>query len=761
MIHDLGIIMLTAGVTSLVCKFLKQPVVLGYIVAGLLVGPYVCGASWVHEEESVETWGQVGVIFLLFSLGLEFSFKKLVQMGSTAVIGCMTIVVGMMTTGFLLGRAMGWNEMNSLFLGGMLCMSSTTIVFKALDDLGLRQQKFAGICFGILVVEDLFAVVLMVLLASIAVKNTFDGQEMLWQVIKLVAYLLFWFVAGIMLIPTLLRKCKKHLNDETMTIVALGLCLGMVLLAEGAGFSAALGAFVMGSIMAETVEAEHIEHLISPVKNMFGAVFFVSVGMMIDPALLLEYWLPITLITFTVIIGQIIFASLGVVLSGEPLKTAMQSAFALTQVGEFAFIIANFGSEKGITEPYLYPVIVAVSVITTFLTPYVIKLSAPAYEYVDRIMPRRFKLMLLEYSRSRNTVGQESLWQRFLKKVGLSITLYTVTCIFLLSLYFSLLSPLLVDFVNQFLPAQYEWVGRGTSLILVFAMLLPLVYKIATKHLRSEEERQIWQSGSYHRGGIVLSYLLRIIISLALIAFSISQLFPATYGVLVALALAVVVVSLFSKRIQQHSSRIEQSFLNNLSAREAAQERAREGRRLVGKQFERELLTYDLHISDFDIPAHSSLCGMTLIEANFRQRSGVNVVRIVRGGLHINIPGGKERLYPGDRIAVAGTDEQIRRFGQMLSASFAKSGAVGANAVQHRNEPITLQQFVITASMPFCDKPLQQSRIGELTQCAVLAISHNGEVNMAPTGETILHTFDTVILAGEAPRIREFLAKYE
>ncbi len=761
MIHDLGIIMLTAGVTSLACKFLKQPVVLGYIVAGLLVGPYVCGSSWVHEAESVETWGQVGVIFLLFSLGLEFSFKKLVQMGSTAVIGCLTIVIGMMTTGFLLGRAMGWNEMNSLFLGGMLCMSSTTIVFKALDDLGLRQQKFAGICFGILVVEDLFAVVLMVLLASIAVKNTFDGQEMLWQVVKLVAYLLFWFVAGIMLIPTLLKKCKQHLNDETMTIVALGLCLGMVLLAEGAGFSAALGAFVMGSILAETIEAEHIEHLISPVKNMFGAVFFVSVGMMIDPALLLEYWLPITLITLTVILGQIVFASLGVVLSGQPLKTAMQSAFALTQVGEFAFIIANFGSEKGITEPYLYPVIVAVSVITTFLTPYVIKLSAPAYEQLDRILPRRFKLLLLDYSRSRNTVGQESVWQRFLKKVGLSLTLYSVTCIFLLSLYFSLLSPLLVDFVNQFLPASYEWVGRAASLAVALTMLTPLVYKIATKHLRCEEEKQIWQSGSFRRGGVVISYLLRLIICMVLIAFTISQLFAATYGVLVALALAVVVFSLFSKRIQAHSSRIEQNFLSNLSAREVAQERAREGRRVVQREFERELLNYDLHISDFDLPASSSLCGQTLIEANLRQHTGVNVVSIVRSGLHINIPGGKERLYPGDRIAVAGTDAQIRRFANLIEGSLSKKPVTGSKTAQRLGEPITLQQFVITSSMPFCEKPLQHSRIGELAQCAVLAIQHDGEVNMAPTGQTMLHTFDTVILAGEAPRIREFLARYE
>ncbi|MBO7378367.1 MAG: cation:proton antiporter, partial [Bacteroidales bacterium] len=310
MIHDLGIIMIVAGVISILFKWLKQPVVLGYIVAGLLAGPYVAGSSWVNVE-SAETWGHVGVIFLLFSLGLEFSFKKLLQMGSTAFIGCITIVIGMMSVGFLLGRLMGWNEMNSLFLGGMLCMSSTTIVFKALDDLGLRQQKFAGICFGILVVEDLFAVVLMVLLASIAVKQQFDGQEMLGQVAKLASYLLFWFVAGIMIIPSVLKKFRQFLNDETMTIVSLGLCLGMVLLAMAAGFSDALGAFVMGSILAETIEAERIEHLVSPIKNLFGAIFFVSVGMMIDSAILAAYWLPITIITLTVICGQIVFASLG------------------------------------------------------------------------------------------------------------------------------------------------------------------------------------------------------------------------------------------------------------------------------------------------------------------------------------------------------------------------------------------------------------------------------------------------------------------
>lgn len=657
MIHDLGIIMLTAAIISLVCKYLKQPIVLGYIVAGLLVGPYVCGSAWVHEEESVETWGQVGVIFLLFSLGLEFSFKKLVQMGSTAVIGCVTIVVGMMMTGFLLGRCLGWNEMNSLFLGGMLCMSSTTIVFKALDDLGLRQQKFAGICFGILVVEDLFAVVLMVLLASIAVKNTFDGQEMLMQVIKLVAYLLFWFVAGITLIPTLLRTAKKHLNDETLTILSLGLCLGMVLLAEGAGFSSALGAFVMGSIMAETVEAEKIEHLISPVKNMFGAVFFVSVGMMIDPALLLQYWLPITLITITVILGQIIFATTGVVLSGQHLQTAMQSAFALTQVGEFAFIIANFGSEKGITEPYLYPVIVAVSVITTFLTPYTIKMAIPAYEHLDKILPRRWKIMIEMNARQKSSAREDSVWQRLIKKTALSLTIYTVTSIFIISLYFSLVSHPLVDAINEFLPAEYEWVGRLVSLLIIISILSLFIYKIATKHLVCDESKEIWESGTIRRGGLIALTVGRLIICLVLIITCISQLFAATYGVLLAIGLLVLIASMFSKRVHTHSTQLEQNFMSNLSAREKAM---REGKKSEPRKM--ALDADEMHFFDVIIPNNSPVLGRSLKELDLRNLCGVNVIRILRQTGNVNTPAATERLLANDKVVVSGSLEDIELF---------------------------------------------------------------------------------------------------
>lgn len=665
MIHDLAIIMLTAGFTSLVCKFLKQPVVLGYIVAGLLVGPYVFGSSWVSDEESVKIWGEIGVIFLLFSLGLEFSYKKLVKMGTTALIGCFTIVVGMMSCGFLLGRAMGWDQMNSLFLGGMLCMSSTTIVFKALDDLGLRQQKFANICFGILVVEDLFAVVLMVLLASLAVNQSFDGSEMAWEVGKLAAYLLFWFAAGLFLIPTLLRVCKQHLNDETLTIVALGLCLGMVLLAEGAGFSSALGAFVMGSILAETVEAEKIEHLLSPIKNMFGAVFFVSVGMMIDPALLLKYWLPISLITLLVICGQIIFASLGVVLSGQPLKTAMQAAFSLTQVGEFAFIIANFGTDKGVTEPFLYPVIVAVSVITTFLTPYTIRLAEPAYERVDKILPRRWKLMLDAYGHSRSTQKEASLTQRYLGKAILPVVIYTIVSVFIATLYFTFLSDKIATFVNDGVATVFSephlWIGRLVSLGLLFTVLSPLLYQIVNKDKRNKDAGLLWEKGSlFTRGLLIVFNAFRIVLVLAIITSCIGKIFDATIGIVLAMGIAVFFFITRSSKIQERSHLLEENFLTNLSAREIAMRQGKRAERKKAQETDDDF--EDIHFGEVTIPEGSSALGQSLRDLDLRNKTGVSVIRILRDTGNVNNPKATESFKPGDRVVVNGSVGDIELF---------------------------------------------------------------------------------------------------
>lgn len=631
MIEDLCIIMLTAGVTSLLFKLFKQPVVLGYIVAGMLVGPHVLGESWVTNEENVETWGQIGVLFLLFSLGLEFSFKKLIKVGSTAVIGAGVIVVGMMITGMLTAHLLGLDSMNALFLGGMLCMSSTTIVFKAIEEAGLRNHRFAGVCFGILIVEDLFAVVLMVLLTSIAVKNEFEGQELLWQVGKLVLYIALWFVLGITLIPTFLKKFKKYLNDETLTIFSIGLCLGMVLLAVQAGFSSALGAFVMGSVLAETIDAERIEHLVQPVKNIFGSIFFVSVGMMIAPVLLIQYWLPITIITLVVIIGQIIFASFGTLLSGQPLRVALQTGFSLVQIGEFAFIIAGLGQSLHVTDTSLYPIVVAVSVITTFLTPYIMRLAYPTLSFLENHMGETTKKMLDSYTERRNSntdTPQKATWTKQPQRIA----------------KFLLLKLAMAPGINKFL-------------------LL---------------------------------------------------------------------------------------FNENLYARE----RLAESQRGLEREVENTLLSLELNIAEVEVPSTSAFAGKALKELNIRNITGASIVRIIRGGININIPGGNHRLYPGDRIIIAGSDADIATFQKLLDTSISKT-----DQEKEKNTSIVIDNFTITATSPVCNMSILRSGIREKSNCIILGIVHpDDNIHMNPDPSIVLHEGDTIIVAGEKQKMQDFFA---
>ena len=381
MVHDLYILMITAGVVSLLFKLLKQPVVLGYIVAGVLIGPHLFGETLV-DAENVETWGNIGVLFVLFCIGLEFRLKNLISSGKVAAVGALTIILGMMVFGYGVGKFAELDTINSLFLAGMLCMSSTTIVMKAIDEAGLSKERFVKGATSILIVEDVVAVVLMVLLSSIAIKHQFEGVELINKVVVLAITLAAWFICGILIIPTLLRKVKSYLNDETLTILALGLCLGMVLTAEEAGFSSALGAFVMGSILAETVESHRIEKLMTPLKNVFAAIFFVSVGMLINPSTLVEYWSSILLVCVVIIIGMILFGTLGCWWGGETMRDSMLTSFSFVQIGEFSFIIASLGTSLGVLHPAIYPIIVASSVVTTFLTPYIMKASVPCYNFL-------------------------------------------------------------------------------------------------------------------------------------------------------------------------------------------------------------------------------------------------------------------------------------------------------------------------------------------------------------------------------------------
>ncbi|MCR5315350.1 MAG: cation:proton antiporter [Bacteroidaceae bacterium] len=753
MIHDLCIIMLTAGITSLLFKFFKQPVVLGYIVAGMIAGPYMCGQSWIDDEASVDMWGEIGVLFLLFAMGLEFSFKKLLQVGSTALIAAGTVVVGMMSVGFLLGRILGWDEINSLFLGGMLCMSSTTIVFKAIEDLNLGSHKFAKVAFGILIVEDLFAVVLMVLLSSIAVEKQFAGTQLLMELGKLIAYLVLWFVVGIAIIPTFLKKFRKHLNDETLTIFAIGLCLGMVLLAIGAGFSSALGAFVMGSVLAETIEAERIEHLVLPIKNVFGSIFFVSVGMMINPELLLQYWLPIVIITLTVIIGQIIFASLGTLLSGQSLKVSLQTGFTLVQIGEFAFIIADFGQTAGVTESSLYPIVVAVSVITTFLTPFIMRLADPAENYLNKHLSPGIKLFIENYAQRKNTVSSDSIWKTYLRKVGVTMIVSGIITAFIYLVYFRAICPFILSkatWLNSFLkPETALLVMKIIALVIIIGSCSPFIYNIASRHRNSKEAKILWNSGNGQKAWLAGLLLLRILIGVGVVSYAIVRIFTLTSGMLIGISLLLIVIIMMSRSVKRRSRGLEEQFNKNLTAREVSADK----RRPFTKAFESSLLPYDIHISTFTLPADSSFSGKTLSQLNVRKHSGVSIVRIIRAGVFTNIPGGSKHVYPGDQIVVAGSDEQIDKFKQMIDGSIMKEKP-------DTREHVTLENFTLEEGNPLIGRSIIESNIRNEAHCIVMGIKRGNDYLMNPEPQEVFEPDDIIIVAGETELLKQFINSF-
>lgn len=518
LIADLALILIAAAITTLIFKKLKQPLVLGYIVAGLLVGQHVSLVPTVSDEANIKIWSEIGVIFLLFSLGLEFSFKKLIKVGGSSSITAIVEVVFMLLLGYLVGQLMGWSSMDSIFLGGILSISSTTIIIRAFEELGIKGQQFAGLVFGILVVEDLVAIVLLVLLSTLAVSQQFAGGEMLNSVIKLVFFLIAWFITGIFFIPTLLRKTKKLMNEETLLVTAIGLCLLMVVLATQAGFSPALGAFIMGSILAETTQAEKIEHLIKPVKELFGAIFFVSVGMLIDPAMLVKYALPVAIITLVTLAGKTLSTCIGALLSGQPLKTSVQAGMSLAQIGEFSFIIAQLGLSLKVTSDFLYPVAVAVSAVTTFTTPYMIRLSAPFYEKLAGVLPHRWKTSLNRYSAATQTISVVSDWKQLLRSYVVNMTIYAVVILAITLLSYYYLLPLINIKFNG-----YNW-GRIASALITLILLMPFLWALALRNISSQASSNIWEQKKY-RGPLLLVRFSRMILAVFLIGFFMDRFF--------------------------------------------------------------------------------------------------------------------------------------------------------------------------------------------------------------------------------------------
>lgn len=737
LISDLAFILVIAGIVTVVFKWLKQPVILGYIVAGIIAGPSITFLPTVTDSANIQTWADIGVIFLLFAMGLDFSFKKLMNVGMTAVIAAITVVCGMMFIGYTAGNAMGFSHMSSIFLGGMLSMSSTAIVFKAFSDMGLMQQKFTGIVLGILVVEDLVAVVMMVILSTLAVSKHFEGAEMLDSIMKLAAFLIVWSVLGIYLIPTFIRRIRSFVSDETLLILSLGLCLGMVMIAVKAGFSSALGAFVMGSLLAETVESGRIIKIVQPVKDLFGAIFFISVGMMVDPAVIWHYALPILGLTLLVLVGQSFFGSFGVLLSGQPLKIAIKSGFSLTQVGEFAFIIASLGVSLNVTDQYLYPVIVAVSVITTFLTPYMIRLSDPVCSFIESRLPQSAKDIIDRYTSGTVMTRHESAWHKLLKSMILSVALCLVLCSFFITIFFTYVEP----YISGHLPGIW---GDILSFAVIAVALSPLLLAIIKSKNNSHEFHELWGDNLFNRGALVSAMVVRVIICVIIVMGLIVRIFSVALGVGVVISLAVIVLIYFSKWIRHRSMTMQQQFIANFEGSDDVT--ADTGMSGVKQTFRDNGPFKDLHQAEFTISPSFRLVGRTIAENEIRTIYHINILAITRGGQCIMTPQGSERLYPYDRLTVMGTDDDLTSFRNFLQDNTGKQ-----QDDMPRTPVMKLEAVTLDAGTPLIGQTIRQA---DLQGCIVVGIERAGSNIVNPAPATTFADGDIVWLVGKKDAVR-------
>ena len=746
LVKDLALILMVAGIVTLLFKKLKQPLVLGYIVAGFLVSPHMPYTMSVIDDNDIQTWADIGVIFTLFSLGLDFSFKKIVKMGASPIISTVVIVFCMMMLGISVGHGFGWNKMDCIFLGGMLAMSSTTIIYKAFDDMGLRQQKFAGMVMSVLILEDILAIVMMVMLSAIAGGSTPDGEQMFESVIKIVFFLILWFIVGIFAIPLFLRSVRKLINSETLLIVSLGLCCGMAVLSTKVGFSSAFGAFVMGSILAETIEAEKIIKLVEPVKNLFGAIFFVSVGMLVDPQILVDYALPILALVLTILIGQAVLGTFGFMLGGESLKSAMRCGFSMAQIGEFSFIIASLGLSLGVISKFLYPVVVAVSVITTFLTPYMIRLATPSYQVMEKHLPNKLITALNHLATNRPSTTQQSKWKALLRQMTVNTVAYSILSAAVIALMFTFVLPLM----RNLLPGwRLHWYANAITGVLTVIFIAPFLRAIVMKKNHSSEWKRLWVESSINRIPLLSTIVVRFMIALGFIFYICNFLSRFTDALMISIGIVAVLLIIVSRRTKKRSIKMERLFIRNLRSRDIEAQVKGTKRPL----YEGHLLDRDIHISEFEVPEDSTWCGHTLRELNLRQRFGVDMSSIYRGSRRINIPNGDTTIFPCDKLQIIGNDEQTQKFNNALQTELVPED------LDIEKREMKLRQLLISGKSEFCGKTLGESGIRDKYDCMVVGLEEGLESLTKISPSYTFQKGDIIWIVGEEAALQKIMNK--
>ena len=748
LVQDLALILVVAGFVTLLFKKLKQPLVLGYIVAGFLVSPHMSYTMSVVDQGDIQTWADIGVIFLLFSLGLDFSIKKILKMGASPIIAACTIIFSMMVLGIIVGHSFGWKEMDCIFLGGMVAMSSTTIIYKAFSDMGLTQQGFASTVMSVLILEDILAIVMMVMLSTVASGNSPDGVQLLGSIMKIGFFLVLWFVVGLFAIPLFLRSVRKILNSETLLIVSLGFCCLMAVISTQVGFSAAFGAFVMGSILAETVEADKIIRLVDPVKNLFGAIFFVSVGMLVKPDVIVQYAIPILLLVITILVGQALFGTLGYLLGGQTLKNAMRCGFSMAQVGEFAFIIATLGKSLGVISEFLYPVVVAVSVITTFLTPYMIRAAEPCYNVLVKHLPKRWvrRLTHIQTNNAGESASTNNLWKVLMKKMIFNTLIYGILSAAVIAIMFSAALPICRNLSIKWTGSH--WLGNAVCGFLTILFIAPFLRSIVMKQNHSEAFKALWTDRRINRLPLTATILARVLIALSFIFYICNYLTRFKNALMIAVAVGLLILMLLSRWLKKRSITLERLFIQNLQSRDIEAQKQGKKKPL----FANHLIDRDIHIANLELPDDSLWAGKTLYSLKLRNRFGVHISSILRGSKHINIPNGGTILFPGDKLQAIGNDEQLTKLSKAMKAELQPT------ITDIEKHEMKLRSFTISKTSPFIGKTLKDSGIRDEYNCMVVGVDEGQKNLTLITPSRSLQAGDVLWVVGEEKDLERILA---
>lgn len=671
LISDLAYILVVAGIVTLIFKKIGQPVVLAYIIAGFLISPNFSYLPTIIEVEDIEVWANIGIVFLMFGLGLEFSFKKIATVGGSAFVTSMTVMMSMIIIGYATGQLLGWEKMDSIFLGGMISMSSTMIILKAYEEYKLKKEKFAQLVLGTLVIEDIGGIFMMIILSTLAVGQSTSGLDVFKNIGMLLLDLVIWLVLGIYLIPTFLKKISRLVNDELLLIISIGLCLGMVVIANAIGFSSALGAFLAGSILAGTFQGKRIESMVKPIKDLFGAVFFVSVGMLIEPNLLVEYLGPILIITAVTILGQMTFATLGILFSGQSLHTAIRGGFSMVQIGEFSFIIASLGMSLGVISDFLYPIVVCVSVITTFTTPIFIKNSERVYEFArHHLSPKLYKFLNRHTSEQQSTADKDWDWNRYIKRFFVRTLICTVAILFIYVGGTSFLLPFLQEYMHGI---EANFIAAGITCL----FMIPLINIMCSK--KSVLYTKLWLKSQANRMPLLAFTGMRIVISCGFIVMTLRKLLHLPYIPLIVLSFAAIVFIVKSDYIKGKTLKIEMRFIENFYENTLARQK-----RERGIKGEYHWLDESFFVVEFNVT--KTIPQNTILEFCQSRFFHVTIIKIIRDGKHLNMPSGKTRVIEGDVIHAIGTKTEIEACILMLE---------NAEHIQEPQEPmVTLREYI-------------------------------------------------------------------